>query len=80
MLIKFTFLLKGIIDIQQKENSIYIYLIKNSLLNNQTIQADTLIHRFTREKIRKSQLKKSADIRETDVFVEDVTPLENVAV
>jgi len=54
----------------QKENSIYIYLIKNSLLNNQTIQADTLIHRFTREKIRKSQLKKSADIRETDVFVD----------
>lgn len=54
----------------QKENSIYIYLIKNSVTNNQLVETDTLISQFTREKIQKNRLKQSSRIKETDIFIE----------
>lgn len=54
----------------QKENSIYIYLIKNSVVNGHLVEADTLISQFTREKIQKNKLKQSISIKETDIFIE----------
>jgi hypothetical protein len=60
----------------QKENSIYIYLIKNSVINGHLVDADTLIRQFTREKIQKNKLKQSIRIKETDIFIE--TKEENV--
>jgi uncharacterized protein YkwD len=54
----------------QKENSIYIYLIKNSIINNHWSESDTMINKFVREKIQKNKLKQSNRIRETDIFIE----------
>tara|TARA_Y100000385_G_scaffold209278_1_gene217098 strand:+ start:2311 stop:4602 length:2292 start_codon:yes stop_codon:yes gene_type:complete len=60
----------------QKENSIYIYLIKNSITNNLWSESDTIINQFVREKIQKNKLKQSIRIKETDIFIEKKT--ENV--
>lgn len=54
----------------QKENAIYIYLIKNSITHNHIIQADSLIQRFVREKTEKNKLTKVSQVKEVDVFVE----------
>lgn len=58
-------------DLLHKENSIYIYLIKNKLVAQNKVEADTLINKFVREKVEKSSLKESQKIKETDVFVEN---------
>jgi len=60
----------------QKENSIYIYLIKNSITNNHWSESDTMINQFVREKIQKNKLKQLIRIKETDIFIEKKT--ENV--
>ncbi|MDA8886300.1 CAP domain-containing protein [Bacteroidia bacterium] len=57
-------------DFLHKENSVYIYLIKNKIVANQTVDADTLINKFVREKVAKSSHKKYRLIKNTDVFVE----------
>ena len=60
----------------QKENSIYIYLIKNSITNNHWSQSDTMINQFVREKIQKNKLEQLIRIKDTDIFIEKKT--ENV--
>jgi hypothetical protein len=53
-----------------KENSLYIYLIKNNFTNNRRVETDTLISTFIREKVAKAFTKKARSIKVTDVFVE----------
>lgn len=60
----------------QKENSIYIYLIKNSITNNHWSESDTMINQFVREKIQKNKLEQLIRIKDTDIFIEKKT--ENV--
>lgn len=57
-------------DFLHKENSVYIYLIKNAIVNNNLVEADTLINTFVREKVEKSSHKEARLIKNTDVFVE----------
>jgi len=57
-------------DLLRKENSLYIYLIKNNLTKNRTVEADTLINTFVREKVARSAMKEARKIKSTDVFVE----------
>lgn len=57
-------------DFLHKENSVYIYLIKNAIANRNTAQAETLLNRFVREKVEKSSYKDAKLIKNTDVFVE----------
>ena len=53
-----------------KENAVYIYLIKNKVVNNQLADADSLINRFVTEKVAKSTMPKADKIKEVDVFIE----------
>jgi len=57
-------------DLLQKENSIYIFLIKNKLQEPSKGEADTLINKFVADKIVKSELPQAKKIAEVDVFVE----------
>jgi len=57
-------------ELLHKENSIFIYLIKNKVVANNWVEADTLINTFVRQKVEKSSLKEAQKIKETDVFVE----------
>lgn len=57
-------------DLLRKENSLFIYLIKNHLTHSRMAEADTLINTFVREKVAKSESKQIDKIKETDVFVE----------
>ncbi len=57
-------------DLLQKENSLYIYLIKNHLKNNRNVEADTMINTFVREKVAKAAMKESKEIKNHDIFVE----------
>ena len=54
-----------------KENSIFIYLIKNKVVAEKWVETDSLINIFVRQKVAKSSLKEAQKIKETDVFVED---------
>lgn len=53
-----------------KENSIFIYLIKNKVVAENWVETDSLINTFVRQKVAKSSLKDAQKIKETDVFVE----------
>lgn len=57
-------------DLLHKENSIYIFLIKNKLQDQSKADADSLINKFVREKVAKSELKQAKKIAEVDIFVE----------
>jgi uncharacterized protein YkwD len=57
-------------DLLQKENALYIYLIKNKVNRRDTAEIDTIINTFLREKVAKSKLKEVRKIEEIDVFVE----------
>lgn len=57
-------------DLLTKENSLYIYLIKNNLKNSKTVEADTLINTFVREKVARASMDEARKIKATDVFVE----------
>ena len=57
-------------DMLQKENSIYIFLIKNKLKEPSKAEADTLINKFVAEKIGKAELAQAKKIAEVDIFVE----------
>lgn len=57
-------------DFLHKENSIYMYLIKNSLTNGNLANADALIDQFVGEKVARASHKQARKIKETDVFVE----------
>ncbi len=58
-------------DLLRKENSLFVYLIKNHIIKNRMVEADTLISTFVREKVAKSVRKEVDKIKETDVFVEN---------
>jgi uncharacterized protein YkwD len=57
-------------DLLQKENALYIYLIKNKVNRMDTAEIDTILNTFVREKVAKSKLKAVRTIAEVDVFVE----------
>ncbi len=57
-------------DLLHKENSLYIYLIKNKVKLGDTAEIDTLLNTFVREKVAKSSLKEVRKIAQVDVFVE----------
>lgn len=57
-------------ELLTKENSLYIYLIKNKFTNNRMVEADTLINTFVREKVAKASTKEARKIKATDIFVE----------
>jgi hypothetical protein len=54
-----------------KENSIFIYLIKNKVVAEKWVETDSLINTFVRQKVAKSSLKEAQKIKETDVFVDN---------
>ncbi|MFT5055418.1 MAG: hypothetical protein ACI80H_000115 [Pseudoalteromonas distincta] len=53
-----------------KENSVFIFLIKNKVVAEKWVETDSLINIFVRQKVAKSSLKEAQKIKETDVFVE----------
>jgi uncharacterized protein YkwD len=64
-------------ELLHKENSIYIFLIKNKLNNalnldslQDTGEANDLISKFVSEKVARSSHKQATKIKATDVFVE----------
>ena len=57
-------------ELLQKENALYIYLIKNKINRMDTAEIDTILNTFVREKVAKSKLKAVRKIAEVDVFVE----------
>lgn len=57
-------------DLLNKENSLYIYLIKNNVTNNREADADSLINKMVREKVLKASHEKARKIKKTDIFVE----------
>jgi uncharacterized protein YkwD len=57
-------------DLLQKENSIYIFLIKNKLQEPSKVEGDSLINKFVTEKVAKAGLTQANKIAEVDIFVE----------
>ena len=57
-------------ELLHKENAIYIYLIKNTVLSKKFDQTDTLVKHFIAEKVARSSSKDAAKIKTVDDFVE----------